>query len=206
MYKIIGHPGSRTIRVLWALEEMGLDWTLVPAKPQSGEARSYNPAGKVPALVVGDTVITDSVAILTYLADANHRLTFPAGSLERARQDSFTQFACDEFDQPLWTAAKHRFALPEHLRVPAVKETARVEWDRACGGLADRIGAAPFVMGDEMSVPDIVIGHCAGWAKNAGFDWPGSAVGDYFARMQGREALARAREKGAAHLEPEGRQ
>lgn len=200
MYKVVGHPRSRTLRVLWALEELGQDWELLLAKPQDENARAYNVSGKVPSMEVDGQVINDSVAIMTYLADTHGALTYPAGSQERARQDSFTQFACDEVDQPLWTAAKHRFALPKEVRVPQVKETARFEWDRACAILGKRMGERPFVMGDRMTVPDIVLGHCAGWANNAGFDWPEGAVGAYFERMQAHPSLASAREKGEALL------
>ena len=199
MYKVIGHPNSRTVRVLWALEELGQEWELLPAKPQSEDARAHNPSGKVPSLETEGQVITDSVAIVTYLADAHGALTYPAGSLDRARQDSMTQFACDEIDQPLWTAAKHRFALPEEVRVPDVKEAARFEWNRACGILAERL-EGPFVMGDRMTIPDIILGHCAGWANNAGFDWPEGTVGAYFEKMQAHPSLASAREKGKAML------
>lgn len=195
MYKVIGHPGSRTIRVLWTLEELGLDWELDPALPGSPAAKAVNPSAKVPALQIGDQIIRDSVAIVTHIADANDGLTYPAGSVERALQDSFTQFACDEVDGPLWTAAKHRFALPEEVRVPQIKDTAEFEWNRACKVLEARM-TGPFVMGQKMTIPDIILGHCAGWAKNAKFSWPGGTVGAYFERMQGREALARARAKG----------
>ena len=203
MYTIIGHPNTRTIRVLWALEEMGLPWELRAAPPGSPEARAANVSGKVPSMELDGQTISDSVAIVTYLADANDQLTYPAGTAERARQDSFMHLACDEFDQPLWTAAKHRFALPEAVRVPAVKETARFEWERSCKHFAQRF-EGPFVMGARMTVPDIIFGHCAGWAQSAGFDWPEGPVSDYFAAMQGREALARAREKGKAAFEAAG--
>ena len=96
--------------------------------------------------------------------------------------------------------SKHRFALPEEVRVPEVKEAARFEWNRACKVLEARL-EGEFVMGDRLTVPDIVLGQCAGWAKNARFDWPEGPVGAYFERLQGREALERARQKGKAAAE-----
>ena len=83
--------------------------------------RAFNPAGKVPVLVVDGEPITDSTAILHYLADRHRALTYPAGTLDRARQDSLTQFLLDEFDAALWVAARHSFILPEELRMPAIK-------------------------------------------------------------------------------------
>jgi glutathione S-transferase len=81
----------------------------------------------VPVLVAEGVPITDSVAIMTFLADRHGKLTFPAGTLDRARQDSLTQFIIDEFDALLWTAAKHSFILPEEHRVPEIKES--LKWE-----------------------------------------------------------------------------
>jgi len=90
MYKLIGTPVARPFRVLWALEELGLDYEVVPAPPRSDEALQYNPSGKVPVLVEDDDIVIDSVAIVQYLADKHGNLTYPAGTIERAKQDSFT--------------------------------------------------------------------------------------------------------------------
>ena len=92
MYKLIGTPKTRAIRVLWMLEELGAEYTLDPVAPRSDEARAYNPSGKVPMLQVGDDVIIDSVAICQYLADVHGKFTAQAGTIERALQDSWTQF------------------------------------------------------------------------------------------------------------------
>ena len=200
-YKIIGHPNSRAIRILWLLEELEVDWTLTVAGPRSDLAFKYNPGGKIPILLDGDDAIIDSVAAITYLADKHHRCTPPAGTIARAQQDSLTQFSCDEIDGSLWTAAKHRFALPEEYRVAGVKETAQFEWSRACDTLAQRLGENDFLTGDTLTIPDIVVGHCAGWAKAAKFAWPDGPLGRYFDRMQSRPALARAREKAKAFIE-----
>lgn len=188
MYHIIGRPNSRTGRVTWALEEMGLEWTLDPAGPQSDGIRAVNPGGKIPALQIEGETIIDSVAIITFLADRHGQLTAPAGSIARAQQDSMTQFASEEMDGALWTAAKARFALPEAQRVPAIKDTARWEWDRACRTLAKRMGDREFATGDMFTITDIVIGHCAGWATAAKFDWPEGPVGAYFTRITSRPA------------------
>ncbi len=145
-------------------------------------------------MIAEGVALTDSVAIVQFLADRHEGMTWPAGSIERGRQDGFTQFAVDEVDGPLWTAAKHSFALPEALRVPAVKATARAEFARAMEVLAERLGGMEFVTGDRFTVPDLVLGHCAAWAAAAKFDLPGGALGEYFARLRARPALRRAME------------
>jgi glutathione S-transferase len=191
MYRVIGTPRSRAMRVIWALEEIGAPYELLPVTPRSPEALARNPSGKIPALEVDGAVLTDSVAIVQFLADRHGGPTFPAGSVERGRQDGFTQFAVDEVDGPLWTAAKHRFALPEALRVPQMKETARAEFARALSVLERRLGDNDYVMGPRFTVPDLILGHCAGWAEAARFDLP-DGLEAYFARVRSRPALARA--------------
>ena len=84
MYRVIGTVKSRAFRVLWMLEELGQPYEMLPVPPRSEEARSFNPLGKIPALVDGDEVLTDSVAIMTYLADKHGGLTALAGTAARA--------------------------------------------------------------------------------------------------------------------------
>jgi glutathione S-transferase len=196
MLTVHGSVRSRAVRVLWMLEELGEPYAHVPSAPQSAEIRAVNPEGKIPAVVIDGETLTDSVAIVQFLADRAGRLTHPAGTLARARQDGFTQFCVDEVEGALWTAGKHSFALPETLRVPAVKDTARAEFARAMATLERRLGGREFVT-DGFTVPDLLLGHCAGWATAAKFDLPGGAVGAYFARCRARPALRRAMEKAA---------
>ena len=94
----------------------------------------------------------------------------------------------DEVDGVLWMAARHSFVLPEERRVPAVKDTLKWEFNRNVARLADRL-EGPFLMGETMTVPDIVLTHCLGWAERAGFDGPGDALAAYRSRMEAREAF-----------------
>ena len=112
MYEVIGTRASRSLRVLWMLEEIGQPYTHLPAGPRSDEALAANPSGKVPSLRVEGDVITDSVAIMTYLGDHHGALTYPAGTILRARQDALTFQIIDDVDALLWTAARHGFILP----------------------------------------------------------------------------------------------
>ncbi len=191
MYTVIGHPRSRVLRVIWALEEMGLPYDIDPVGPQSEGIRAHNPLGKIPALRDGDTVITDSVAILTYLADKHGKLTAPAGTLARARQDSMMQFAVAEIDAALWSMSKHRFVLPEKLRIAEMKDVAAKEYSRAMKQLGDLMGDAPFAAGDTFTVPDIVISHCAGWGLTSKLPLPEGKVGAYLKSLRARPAMRR---------------
>lgn len=197
MYQVVGPVRSRALRVLWMLEELGEPYEHLNAPPRSEGVRALNPAGKVPVLVADGTPITDSTAILTFLADRHGRFTFPAGTLDRARQDSLTQFLLDEFDAALWMAARHSFILPEELRQAAIKDSLKWEFERSQKVLVSRMGAGPFLMGEAMTVPDILCAHCLQWAAAAKFPVVEPRLQDYGAMMAARPALARAIARGA---------
>ncbi|SLN68855.1 Glutathione S-transferase GstA [Pseudoruegeria aquimaris] len=191
MYKLIGNTRSRTFRVLWMLEELGQPYEHLPAAPRSDEVTALNPSGKVPVLMVDGTALTDSTAILTYLADRHAALTFAPGTLERARQDALTHFLLDEFDSVIWTAARHSFILPEELRVPTVKDSLKWEFERSQRLLADKLGDGPFLMGDRMTIPDIIATHCGTWAVAAKFPLVDDRFRAYLSRMRKRPAYQR---------------
>lgn len=195
MYTVIGTVQSRALRVLWMLEELGQSYEHVVAAPRSEGVVAFNPAGKVPVLIVDGTPITDSTAIIQYLADRHGALTHPAGTLERARQDSLTQFLLDEFDAALWMAARHSFILPEELRMSGIKNTLRWEFERSQHTLMQRIGEGAFVMGEMMTVPDIILTHCLTWALSAKFPIVEHRLTEYLDRMRTRPALGRAQNR-----------
>ncbi|MEM6374874.1 MAG: glutathione S-transferase family protein [Pseudomonadota bacterium] len=191
MYEVVGSSASRAFRVLWMLEELAIPYTHIPAAPQSAEARAVNPSGKIPVLRQNGGYISDSLAIMAYLADVTGKMSYPAGSFERARQDALTHRISDELDSALWVAARHSFVLPEELRVPEVKTTLRWEYERNLAFLENEL-AGPFLMGDQMTVPDIILTHCLRWARHARFPPPSGKLVDYLARMEAREPLQRA--------------
>ncbi|CAN5708881.1 hypothetical protein BH23PSE1_BH23PSE1_15340 [soil metagenome] len=152
----------------------------------------------MPSLEVEGAVLTDSVAIVQFLADRHGALTHAAGTIERGLQDGATQFAIDEVDGPLWSAARHSFVLPKEQRLPEAKEAARRDFAAAMQALASRLGERAYLAGAEFTVPDLILGHCAGWAERAKFARPDGPAGAYFARRRARPALRRALEAAAA--------
>ncbi|MDE0308030.1 MAG: glutathione S-transferase family protein [Albidovulum sp.] len=192
MLKVVGNARSRAFRVIWMLEELGEPFEHVPARPGSKEVTDLNPSGKIPVMIADGTAVSDSSAILHFLADRSGRLTYPAGTLERARQDSWTYFLLDELDACLWAAARHSFVLPEDRRVSALKPTLRWEFANAIRSLSIRIGSGPFLAGARMTVPDIVLGHCARWAGLANFEIAEPKVSSLVERLHSRDAYRRA--------------
>ena len=76
MFQVYGMPRTRSTRVVWALEELGAEYSFHPIDLAKGEGQSaeflkLNPSGKIPVLIDGDLLLTESAAICTYLGDKN---------------------------------------------------------------------------------------------------------------------------------------
>lgn len=195
MYKVYGVLASRAFRVMWLLEELGQEYELIRAAPHSADIKGVNPGGKIPALQDGDEVIADSTAIMTYLADKHGQMTFRAGTIQRARQDALTNLLLDEFDAVLWTASRMTGLLPEQYRVPTVVPTLHFEFERNLAKLGERF-EGPFLMGETMTIADILAVHCLNWARVAKFPLSNAAMVDYAKTMSARPAYMKARERG----------
>ena len=191
MYTVIGATRTRAFRVVWMLEEIGQPYELMPLRAGSAEVKAYNPAGKVPLLLADGTTLTDSTAILQFLADRHNAFTYPAGTLDRARQDGFTQLVLDEVEALLWTAARHTFILPEEMRLAEIKPSLKWEFTRNAERLSAQLGGGPFLMGTEMTVPDLILTHCLAWAIAGRFPETDARLADYLAMMRARPAYHR---------------
>lgn len=197
--KLYGYRNGRTLRALWTLEELGTPYEYVEVDLLHGEGREpwflkINPAGKVPVLDDGGTIVTESAAICMHLAERHpQRGLLPAtGTSERTECYKWTSFILTELDSLLWTIAKHRFALPSERRVPAVIETASWEFANSIRILADAIDARPYLLGETFTVADILAAHIVLWAKSARLAVT-APLDQYLENLQKRDAFARAR-------------
>ncbi len=197
--KLYGHPHTRSTRATWALEEAGADWTFEKIALFEGAGRKppyveLNPGGKVPTLVDGDFVLTESAAIVTYVGERHPEagLVPAAGTRDRARYDQWCFFVIGELEQPLWTFNKHTFALPPKHRVEAVRETARWEWGVAAKVLARGLAGREHVATDRFTMADLLVGHTLAWARAIGMPLGDAHVEAYADRVLARPALARA--------------
>jgi glutathione S-transferase len=200
MITLYGTPNSRSTRAAWALEEARADYEFIKIDLRNGEGRtpeylSVNPGGKVPALVEDGFVLTESAAIVTYIGDRypDSQLTPPTGTQERGLYGQWCFFAMTELEQPLWTMAKHQFALPEDWRVPAVIDTAKKEFAVALKIFETGLGEKPFILGDIFSGADILLALTLGWASKAGVLPLDCSARYYMERCLARPALAQAR-------------
>ncbi|MCH7816052.1 MAG: glutathione S-transferase family protein [Proteobacteria bacterium] len=186
--KLYGMAQSRSFRALWALEETGLEYEYVgiklfvdPAQSEAAQNPDYlalNSQGKVPTLVDGDLVLTESIAIVNYIA----RKAPECGLLPNvdmvgyAHHDELIAFVLAELEQPLWSNGKHRFALPEEQRIPQMLETAKFEFAKALHTLDHLLGGNEFAIGGQFSLADLLLAHTFNWAIRFEFDVPARYV------------------------------
>jgi glutathione S-transferase len=198
MYQAVGSPGSRVSRVLWMLEELGEPYEFVPVKLHSPEMYALNPSGKAPALVDGDVVVTDSAAICIYLADKHgeREMGARAGIAGRAEMDSWMHFAQSEFEAPLWNKLRHRFLLPQEVRVD-VGPAAAHDFANEVRTLERRLDGRAYALGDRFSAVDVMLGDMGAWARAGKFRIESDRVNAYFDRVLARPARARAQAVGA---------
>ena len=169
--KLYEFPPTRSIRVHWTLQELGVDFDAVTVNLMAGEHRqpefrAINPAGKIPVLVDGDLVLTESVAIVVYLADKYPEKGFlPADPRGRAEALRWLLFTATELEQPLWRMAKHNFIYPEERRLPADIALAREDFAAMAAVVERHMAGRDFVVGDSVTVADFVLGYTLDWAQ-----------------------------------------
>ncbi|MCG2840918.1 glutathione S-transferase family protein [Sandaracinobacter sp. RS1-74] len=99
MLTIYGTRPSRVARCLWTLEELRLPYRQLAVPDKRAPAfLALNPMGKVPVLVDGDFVLTESVAINAYLAALKPGPLLPEAPRLRARIDQWTSWAITEVE------------------------------------------------------------------------------------------------------------
>ncbi|MFT5717297.1 MAG: glutathione S-transferase [Oleiphilaceae bacterium] len=181
LMKLYGVGNSRSFRTIWAAEEAVITYEYVGVEfggtGESGSSgstyRQLNYQGKVPTMIDGELVLTESAAIVNYIATKNIALNLipKADSAERALYDQLVFFVLTDLEQPLWTNGKHRFAIPEKWRVPKILETTKWEFEKSQKALKNMIGAEPeFALDDHFTMADILVAHTLNWADSFKFE------------------------------------
>jgi glutathione S-transferase len=183
---------TRDLRVLWALEEMGLPYEVVgldhPNHDLDAPAyRAVNPFGQIPAIDDGGVIVTESGAILLYLA----RETGKLGGGDRAGEAQVLRWsvaALNSIEVPVLThwfvgVTGGKGSKPaEALRGWAALRIAQLD-----GWLAGRT----FVATDEFTVADILVTHVLGGGTDPTLLEPHAHVRAYRARCLDRPAWKR---------------
>jgi len=190
-------PNTRSTGALILLEELGADYELHVLDMKSGEQRSaaylaVNPMGKVPAVLHGDALVTEQVAVFIYLADL-----YPEAGLAPAIGDPlrgpylrWIAFYGSSFEPALLDRAMKR--------EPAPPSSAPYgDYDTMLKTLTGQLTRGPWMLGERFSAADVLWGTALRWTTMFKLVPDSPLFADYIARVGARPAAARARAKDA---------
>ncbi len=160
MITLHGHPFSRAHRVMWMLKELALPFSHVPTDFRGGATRTpehlaINPNGRVPALVDGDLVLFESLAINLYLARRYGGPLAPADVAEDALATQWSFWVATEVEKPLLLAAANLMLFAQASRDADQAALAIKKLDRPLKVLEAQVAARPYLLGDRFTVADL---------------------------------------------------
>ncbi|MEW5688432.1 MAG: glutathione S-transferase family protein [Pseudomonadota bacterium] len=188
------NPMSRGRIIRWMLEEVGqpyrtviLDWASGAAKQP--EYLAINPMGKVPAIVHGDTVVTECAAICAYLADAfpEKKLAPPPTSKLRGPYYRWLFFGAGPIEQAVGVKAMGWQVPPDGERSLGFGTVEHV-FDAIETALKGR----EYLVGDSFTAADLYLASHLGWGMQFGTIGKRPVFEDYVKRMDARPASVRA--------------
>lgn len=196
-------PGTCALATLIALEEAQAPYTLTRLNFQAQQQRSpeylaINPKGRVPALRTAQGVLTETPALLAYVAQQ-----FPAAQLAPA--DAFAYARMQEvhgyLSSTVHVAHAHGRRASRWADAPEAQASmqAKVAQNMAeCFALIEQhYLQGPWVLGAQYTVADAYVFTVASWLEGDGVPLASlPRVADHFARMQARPAVQRALAQG----------
>jgi glutathione S-transferase len=189
--KLLHHPFSRAATMVWALEEAGCDYELefvdfASNKQKEPAVRALNPMGKLPTLIDGDVVVTESAAIALYLADryAAGRLAPALDAPERA------------------TYLRWSFYAPAVIEPGCMAKAGNWEFRASSAGfgsyeemldtISHAIGDGPWLLGEQFTMADLVFGGTVSFMVMFGMLEKRSEYIAYIERLDARPASQKA--------------
>jgi glutathione S-transferase len=202
--------GTGTVRQMrphWMLAEFGLSYDFHAVHPRTGQTTTpeflrLNPRHKVPLLRHRDLLLTESAAIIQYIAetfDAPDTFHVPRDNVGRAKLLEWSYFIISELDaHSLYVIRRHGDLKHLYGEAPAAVAAAREYFLENLGAMAPRIGTdRPYLLGDTITTADILLTTCLDWACMCDLPLPAS-VKAYHERAKARPAYASARERAFA--------
>lgn len=193
--KLFYKPGACSLASHITLRESGKDFTLIGVdlmhkRMENGDDfLKVNPKGQVPALLLDDnTLLTEGVAIMQYLADsvADRQLLAPVGSINRYKTLEWLNFIATELHKgftPLF-----RPDTPEDY-----KPTVRALLDKKLAYIDESLAGAQWISGSRFTIADAYLFTVLRWAFAVKMDMAGDQnIADYMARVAARPAVAAA--------------
>jgi glutathione S-transferase len=188
------NPRSRAQMAHWMLEEVGAPYRIVPVDLAKREHKtpsflSLNPMGKLPTIVHRGTPVTETAAIIAYLADVfpEAGLAPPTGDPLRGTYYRWLFFGAGCIEPAL---------VDTMLKRPLPEQNGAVGWgsyEDVLRTLKTALGRGPYLLGDRFSAADVYVGSELRWGMM--FGAPGlrgeRLFDDYVARLNARPALQR---------------
>jgi glutathione S-transferase len=206
---------SRSQRVLWLLEELGLDYEIrrYARDPETmlapASLMDVHPLGKSPVIVDGDKTLAESGAILEYLVDAYGagRFAPPPGAPDRLRYTYFLHYAEGSLMPPLvmkfvFTRLPRRAPFLVRPIAGAIAARALASYvdpqiERHLDFLEGELADCPWFAGDAFSAADVQMSYpLEAAAFRAGLDARRPKLWDFLQRVHARPAYVRALVKG----------
>jgi glutathione S-transferase len=192
---------GRGFRVVWLLEEMGLEYRLRPVDLLAGvendaEFLAVNPAGFIPAIQDGGVTMVESIAIMEYLmarygptplAPDPHDPAFPA-------YQQFLHLGEAGLAASIYFVVGARNIAPEAERQNWTAGQALRVFQSRLGLVTRQLSRSPYLAGEAFTAADISVTYALEVAQRAGGVTFGEAERSYMARTSGREAYKRAME------------
>ncbi|WP_437981322.1 glutathione S-transferase family protein [Sorangium sp. So ce117] len=197
------HPFSRAANTVWMLEEVGVEYELKFVDIMAGDQKKedvtkLNPMGKLPVLVDGGTVVTESAAIGLYLADryASGRL---APKLDDAARGTYFRWAL--------------FA-PSVIEPGSMARAGNWEFRAGSAGwgnyddmiatMESAISGRDFVLGKEFSMADVIFGGTIAYMLDFKMLEPRPSFTGYAERVKARPAYAKSEARNKAVMDERG--
>ena len=200
MLKLYCAPGTCALASHISLEEAGAEYEAVRLNFADGEQRkpeylAVNPKGRVPALVTDRGILTETPAILAFIAQSfpSARLAPLDDAFGFAEVQSFNSYLCST----VHVAHAHRLRGSRWADDEAAIEAMKKKVPQSVGDCFDMIErkmiAGPWVMGNDYTICDPYLFTIARWLEGDGVDirrFP--KVHDHYTRMEARPAVQRA--------------
>ena len=194
MLTIHHSPMSRSMRVVWFCEEIGLDYRLEPVEMFSDamkrpEYLAIHPLGKVPAIDDDGFVLWETSAILQYL-DARYgggALLPPRDTKAGALAIQWLEYGENPLTLIMGEIAAHSGPMPEKWRIPALVDRGREIAPSLVQVVERALGEQPWILGDAFSAADIMLNYGLFIAAHLGY------VNDDTPRLRAYSERARAR-------------
>lgn len=197
MLTIHHHPSSRSFRIVWMAEEMGLPYELKREDlvRRSGELARLNPVGALPAVIDGDLVITESAAALQLLGERHGPTPLVPGHDDPAYPGFLEALHYGESSLAAFlTPLVHtRFMAPADQKANWTAQRLAEMFLQRLAFANRRLEAGPWINGETFTAADICIGYALKFGEAFGLqDRYPPRVAEYYARLQARPAWQRA--------------